>query len=30
MKADALPSGAWESLFPRALMWIDDISKYGA
>ena len=29
MKADALPSGAWESLFPRALMLIDDISKYG-
>jgi len=29
MKADALPSGAWESLFPRALMLIDDIRKYG-
>ena len=29
MKADALPSGAWEGLFPRALMLIDDISKYG-
>ena len=29
MKADALPSGAWESLLPRALMLTDDISKYG-
>ena len=29
MKADALPSGAWESLFSRALMLIDDIRKYG-
>ena len=29
MKADALPSGAWESLFPRAWMLNDDISKYG-
>ena len=27
MKADALPSGAWESLLPRALMLTDDISK---
>ena len=29
MKADSLPSGAWESLFPRALALIDEISKYG-
>lgn len=29
MKTDSLPSGAWESLFPRALALIDDISKYG-
>ena len=29
MKADALPSGARESLLPRALMLTDDISKYG-
>lgn len=29
MKIDSLPSGAWESLFPRALALIDEISKYG-
>ena len=29
MKVDALPSGAWQSLFPRALELIDEISKYG-
>ena len=29
MKTDSLPSGAWESLFPRALALIDEISKYG-
>lgn len=29
MKADALPSGAWERLFPRALALIDEIGKHG-
>ena len=29
MKVDSLPSGAWQSLFPRALALIDDISRYG-
>ncbi|MCD6662117.1 MAG: nucleotidyl transferase AbiEii/AbiGii toxin family protein [Comamonas sp.] len=29
MKSDSLPSGAWESLFPRALALIDEISQYG-
>lgn len=29
MNANVLPSGAWESLFPRALALIDEISKYG-
>lgn len=28
MKVDSLPSGAWQSLFPRALALIDDISRY--
>jgi hypothetical protein len=29
MKAGPLPGGAWESLFPRALMLIDDMRRYG-
>jgi len=29
MKADSLPSGAWESLFPRALALIDEIGVAG-
>ena len=29
MKADSLVQRAWQSLFPRALMLTDDISRYG-
>jgi hypothetical protein len=29
VKAESLPGGAWESLLPRALTLIDEISRYG-
>jgi len=29
MKSGTLPHGPWEKLFPRALMLIDEISRYG-
>ncbi len=29
MKSETLPSGRWEKLFSRALVLIDEISRYG-